>query len=111
MTQALMMVVAAISAVIADSLTKELANNTSTLAQGVFHWLMAPIVALYLIQSILFIYLFQLKWELGRLCIMQMAIIGVCAILIGCLYFGDKIQPLHAFGMALSMAGVILMNL
>ena len=110
MAQALIVIITAISVAMADALTKKVANDAPTFMQGVFHWMITPIVALYLVQIVLFIYLFQSKWQLGRLCILQMTIIGICVTLIGWLYFGDKIQLVHALGMAISLAGVVLMN-
>lgn len=111
MIQALIIVVMAASVAVADALIKKVANDAPTFGQGLIHWLMMPILGLYLVQIVLFIHMFRAKWELGRLGIMQMAAYSICVVLIGSLFFGDKIQPIHGLGAILALAGVTLLNL
>ncbi|MBI5222512.1 MAG: hypothetical protein HY980_03380 [Candidatus Magasanikbacteria bacterium] len=111
MIQALIVVVMAVSVAVADALCKKAANDAPSFGQGLIHWLMLPILALYFVQIALFIHMFRAKWELGRLGIMQMAAYSICVVLIGSLFFGDKIQPVHGLGVVLALAGVTLMNL
>ncbi len=106
----LILVIMGISVAVADAFLKKAANDSASLRHGLSHWLIPPSIVLYTIQMILFVYMFRERWELGRLCIMQMVSYTICVMLIGWLYFGDTIQPVHIAGTALALIGIMLIN-
>lgn len=68
-------------------------------------------VGLYLLQIILFTYVFAKKWNLGVVGLMQMVIYAAIVVFVGITFFQERISRTQGAGMALALIGAVLMNL
>ncbi|OGY16879.1 MAG: hypothetical protein A2785_03900 [Candidatus Chisholmbacteria bacterium RIFCSPHIGHO2_01_FULL_49_18] len=73
--------------------------------------LMIAVVALYLLQIAIFLYVFVKKAELGTLGIIQTALYAIIVIGSGVLFFNESITLIKGIGIGLAIVGVILINL
>jgi len=72
---------------------------------------MIAVVALYLLQIAIFLYVFVKKAELGTLGIIQTALYAIIVIGSGVLFFNESITLIKGIGIGLAIVGVILINL
>jgi drug/metabolite transporter (DMT)-like permease len=103
-------VLAGLTVAIADALIKKTALEGSFWLALKNPWMLAVLV-LYVSQIILFLYVFSNHWELGIVGNTQMIIYAVTTVLIGFLFFGEKLSLLQIAGVVFGLIGVILMNL
>lgn len=105
-----LILVAGTSVAVADSLIKKAAH-----ADDFWGALRSPVtvvaVALYLLQILLFTYVFVKKWNLGVVGIMQMVIYAAIVVFVGITFFQERITRTQGAGMALALIGAVLMNL
>lgn len=99
---------AVIAVAVADVLIKKVAVDASGFFLALKNPLMAGIVALYLVQILIFTYLFLKKAELGVVGIIQIALYAVIVIGCGVIFFQEQITPVKGVGMVLAILGVIL---
>lgn len=105
-------IIAAVSAVaVADVLIKKAAIGAVSFPAAARHPLMWAVVGLYLLQIVLFTFVFAKKAQLGIVGITQTALYAVIVIGSGILFFHERFTALQGAGMALAVIGVILMRL
>lgn len=109
--QFFLVVIAGASVAIADGLVKQSAFKTHSFSVALKNPLMILAIVLYILQIVLFSYVFVKRWELGIVGLMQMVVYAAIVILLGVLFFHEKISMLQAYGMFLAFTGVLLMNL
>ncbi len=108
----ILLIVIAVSAVaVADVFTKKIAHNTASFSTAIKNPLILGVIALYLIQIVIFLYVFVKKAELGIVGIIQTALYAVIVIGSGVLFFNEEISLLQGIGMVIAIVGVVLMNL
>ncbi len=109
--QITLIIIAAGSVAVADGLVKKSAFDTENFWIALKNPLMILAIMLYMLQIIIFAYIFVKKWNLGIVGIMQMMIYAALVIVAGITFFQEKITPAHGAGMILALAAAVLMNL
>ncbi len=109
--QITLIIIAASSVAVADGLVKKSAFNTQNFWIALNNPLIILAVMLYMVQIIIFTYIFIKKWDLGIVGMMQMMIYAAIVIIAGITFFEEKITPAHGAGMILAVAAAVLMNL
>jgi len=104
-------VIAVISVAVADVLTKKIAFSVTSFATALRNPLLLIVVALYLVQIALFLYVFVKKAELGTVGIIQTALFAVIVVGSGLIFFGEQMTVTKAIGMLLALVGVALISL
>jgi len=106
------LIVVAVSAVaFADVLAKKVAFTVNNLWDAIKNPLMLAVVGLYLVQIVIFTYVFVKKAELGIVGIIQTALYAIIVIGSGILFFNEKISLQQSIGTALAIMGVIIINI
>lgn len=95
----------------ADYFIKKAAVNTNSLFEALKNPYILIAVLLYLLQIVLFSYVFVKKWDLGIVGILQMIIYSAIVIITGTLFFHERISLLQGVGIGFALVGAILMNL
>ena len=108
--QIILIFIAGSSVAIADGFIKQSAFKTHSLWTALKNPLMIPAVLLYLLQLVIFSYIFVKRWELGIVGLMQMVIYAGIVIFLGVAFFEEKITLLQGYGMLLALIGILLMN-
>ena len=109
-TELILIIVAAVSVAIADSLIKAATTHTRHVTEVLTNPLMLLAILLYLLQILIFSYIFVKKWELGIVGSMQMILYGSFVIAVGVVFFQEKIGFVHGIGLILALISVVLMN-
>lgn len=73
-------------------------------------WMLA-VMGLYLVQIVVFSFVFDRKAELGIVGIIQTALYAIIVIGSGILFFNEDVTLIQWIGIALAIGGVTLMNL
>ena len=102
--------VAALAVAIADVLIKKVGITALTVWEAVVHPLLLAALFCYIVQIVLFSYVFVHKWDLGVVALLQMGFYAAACLLIGRFYFGEQISFAQGLGMCLTFCGVILMD-
>ncbi len=106
------LIVVGVSAVaIADVFVKKVFSPRTGFFTDIKNPLMLAIVALYLLQIIIFAYIFDRKAQLGVVGILQTALYALIVIGSGVLFFQEGFSARQIVGMVLAFVGVILMTL
>ena len=108
--QALVIGAAGLSVAVADLLIKRVAAPATRVSDALAHPLMAAAVALYMVQVVLFAYVFVSKWKLGIVALLQMAVYAAACVLMGRVWFGERVTLSQALGMLLAFSGTVLMT-
>jgi drug/metabolite transporter (DMT)-like permease len=108
--QAIIVILAGISVAIADTLIKKVAINNS-FYDTLKNPLMIGIVLLYVLQIVLFAYVFVKGWKLGIVGVMQMVAYSIFVILTGLFIFKETFSIHQYMGIILAISGVVLINL
>jgi len=103
-------VLAGLTVAIADALIKKSSLEGNFWLALKNPWMLLVIV-LYVSQILLFIFVFTHQWQLGIVGNIQMVLYAVTTVLIGFLFFGEKLSLLQIAGIVLGLIGVVLMNL
>lgn len=106
-----LIVIAVVAISIADVLLKKISVPATSFMSAVKNPLMLGVAGLYLIQIVIFLYVFVKKAELGAVGIIQTALYAFIVVGSGILFFNEEITVLKGVGMALAVLGVILINL
>ncbi len=109
--QIIIVIIAGASVAIGDILIKKSAIQTHNVIKGLMNPFMIIAVSLYLLQIVLFYYIFIKKWELGIVGLMQMVAYAAIVVTGGIVFFQEKITFSHGIGMLFALIGVILMNI
>jgi multidrug transporter EmrE-like cation transporter len=72
---------------------------------------MIGIVLLYVLQIVLFAYVFVKGWKLGIVGVMQMVAYSIFVILTGLFIFKETFSIHQYMGIILAISGVVLINL
>ncbi len=105
-----LIIIAVIAVAVADVFTKKLATQVGSFKEALHSPLLLLVFLLYMLQILLFLYVFIMKAELGIVGIVQTALYAAIVIGSGLLFFHEKISPLQGIGMGLAILGVILTN-
>ncbi|MFO0704920.1 MAG: hypothetical protein U0517_03075 [Candidatus Andersenbacteria bacterium] len=111
LTMLLFIVVAVTAVAVADVLTKKVSVGTDSYAQAIRNPLMLIVVALYILQILIFLYVFVKKAELGTVGIVQTALFALIVLGSGILFFNERFTLLKAIGVGLAIVGVALLSL
>jgi drug/metabolite transporter (DMT)-like permease len=106
-----LIIVAVTSVAVADVIIKKVALHVTSLSQAIKEPLMLLIVALYIVQILIFTYVFIKRAELGIVGIIQTALYAIIVIGSGILFFQEKISLIQGVGIGFAIVGVICMNL
>ena len=102
----------AVSAVgIADVLIKKISLTAESTVSALKHPVSLAVFGLYLVQIVIFTYVFVNKVDLGVIGILQTALYAIIVLGSAVLFFGEHFTPVQIAGMALAVTGVILLNL
>lgn len=99
------------SVAVADVLIKRAAANSGSFSAALSHPMMLVALALYVVQIVLFAYVFVKNWDLSLVGLSQMIVYAATVIFVGIILFQERITVAHAAGMGLALAGALLMNL
>lgn len=109
--QIIVIIVAGASVAVGDIFIKKAAIQPDNLIKNFLSPYMFLAVILYLLQIVLFYYMFIKKWELGIVGLMQMVAYAIIVITAGIIFFQEKISMLQMIGMCFAFVGAILMNI
>jgi uncharacterized membrane protein len=101
---------AALSVAVGDLLIKRVASGAPRVSDALFHPLTAAAAGLYAVQVVLFAYVFVRRWQLGKVALLQMAVYAAACILLGRIWFGERVTAAQAVGMLLAFCGAVLMT-
>lgn len=99
-----------VSVAVGDLLIKKVGTVSTSLASAMVHPLMLAALCFYILQIVLFAYVFVQRWELRIVAIMQMAFYSAACVLMGRLLFGERVTTLQGLGMVLGFCGAVLMS-
>jgi hypothetical protein len=102
--------VAALAVAIADVLIKKVGTTVVSVWEAIVHPLMLAALFFYIVQIVLFSYVFVHRWDLGVVALLQMGFYAAACLLIGRFYFGERIGLTQGLGMCLTFCGVVLMR-
>ena len=100
----------AVTIIIADSLVKKISDGQNFLSVIRNPWMLL-VYGLYLVQIIFAIFIFILKGELAIYTNLFIIFYGVFGVIIGVLFFQEGLTTVQMLGIALGLAGAVLMNL
>jgi len=108
----IVLIVLAVAAVaVADALAKKVGVTASSFSAALKNPLMLAVAGLYVVQIIIFTYVFFKKAELGAVGIIQTALYALIVIGAGVIFFKEEIGLVQGMGMVLAVVGVILTSL
>jgi drug/metabolite transporter (DMT)-like permease len=102
--------VAGASIAIADTLIKRAAAVSTSFSDALTHPMMVLAVALYVLQIVLVAYIFVTHWELSTLGFSQMIVYAATVLFAGMIIFQERITLAQGVGLALALAGALLMS-
>lgn len=106
-----MLIILGVAAVaIADVFIKKVTSGTDNFWVAAKNPLMLAVIGLYLVQIIIFSYVFIRKAELSSVGIIQTALYALIVIGSGVLFFKEDITMQKGIGMTLAILGVLLIN-
>jgi drug/metabolite transporter (DMT)-like permease len=103
-------VAAGLSVAVGDMLIKKVAMSSGSMTSAMLHPLMAAALAFYVLQIVLFAYVFVRRWELGIVALLQMVFYSAACVLMGRFLFGERVTFQQGIGMLLAFLGAVLMN-
>jgi drug/metabolite transporter (DMT)-like permease len=107
--QVALVILAGSSVAVADSLIKKAAHQDDFwLAMRSPAILLA--VGLYLVQIVLFTYVFARRWSLGVVGLMQMVVYAAVVVFVGIAFFQEKVSRAQGAGMVFALLGAVLMS-
>lgn len=107
--QILLIIIAVTSVAIGDVFIKQ-ATHQATFMQAMTSKWMLIAVLLYLVQIVLFCWMFVRGWELSIVGSMQTVLYATVILGSGALIFKEQIQPIQYLGIALAYVGVFIIN-
>ncbi len=106
----LLVIFAASSVAIADILIKHSTVKATSFWEALQHPYMLLVIFLYLMQVVLYAYVFFHKWDLGGVGVIQTVCYALIVVIFGVLLFNERPIATHVIGMVAALAGVVLMN-
>ena len=103
-------VAAGLSVAVGDMLIKKVGMGSASMTSAMVHPLMAAALAFYVLQIVLFAYIFVRRWELGIVALLQMVFYSAACVLMGRFLFGERVTFQQGIGMLLAVLGAMLMN-
>jgi drug/metabolite transporter (DMT)-like permease len=103
-------VAAGLSVAVGDMLIKKAGMASAGMASALVHPLMAVALGFYVLQIVLFAYVFVRRWELGIVALLQMVFYAAACVLMGRILFGERVTFQQGLGMLLAFLGAVLMN-
>ena len=103
-------VAAGLSVAVGDMLIKKVAIASGNMTSAIAHPLMVAALGLYILQIVLFAYVFVRRWDLGVVALLQMVFYSAACVLMGRFLFGERITFQQGLGMLLAFLGSLLMN-
>jgi len=103
-------IAAGLSVAVGDMLIKKVGMASGTMTSAMAHPLMAAALGFYMLQIVLFAYVFVRRWELGIVALLQMAFYSAACVLMGRFLFGERVTFQQGLGMLLAFVGAVLMN-
>jgi hypothetical protein len=100
LTQMGLIALAGASVAVADMLIKRAAVGSVSFSAVISHPMMLLALALYLVQIVLFAYVFLKNWDLSLVGLSQMIVYAATVIFVGIILFQERITVAHAAGMA-----------
>lgn len=94
----------------ADVLAKKISHGQDSVWGAVQNPLFLAILAMYMIQILVFLYVFVRKAELGIVGIAQTVIYAIIVVGSGVLFFHEGLSFPKVIGTILAIGGVVLMN-
>lgn len=105
----LILLAAAVLIAAADALIKQSAISGNFLAALRTPWLWAAVV-LYLAEILLTVYLFLKHWQLGVAANVFVIFYSLGTVLLGYLFFQERLSLMQASGILLGLIGIFLMT-
>lgn len=102
--------VAGASIAIADTLIKRAAAVSTSFSGALAHPMMFLAVALYVLQIVLVAYIFVKHRDLSTLGFSQMIVYAATVLFVGIIIFQERITLAQGLGLALALAGALLMS-
>jgi len=106
----IIIVAAGLSVAVGDMLIKKVATASGSIASAMVHPVMAAALGFYILQIVLFAYVFVRRWELGIVALLQMVFYSAACVLMGRFLFGERVTFQQGLGMVLAFLGAVLMN-
>jgi drug/metabolite transporter (DMT)-like permease len=101
---------AGLSVAVGDMLIKKVAMSSASMTSAMGHPLMAAALGFYVLQIVLFAYVFVRRWELGIVALLQMVFYSAACVLTGRFLFGERVTLQQGIGMLLAFLGAVLMS-
>lgn len=101
-------ILSAILVIIADALLKKISYGS--VWQVIMHPLFFIAAILYLIQIILAVYVFLYKSDLGIYAVLYVIFYAIAGIIIGILFFNEKVSLQQFIGLLLGLISILLIN-
>jgi len=105
-----LVIMAVVAVAAADVLIKKIFAPRSGFWTDIQNPWMFGVIALYIIQIIIFAFVFNRKAELGIVGIIQTALYAVIVVGSGILFFNENVSIAQGIGMGLAILGVILLH-
>lgn len=96
---------------VADGLIKQVVMQRYNLWDIARNPLMIIVYAIYLFAIAAFGFAFIKHWDLGIIGIFQIIIYATAVIIIGVVFFHEKLTLTHGIGMAFGLIAIMLMNI
>ena len=109
MFQILLVVVAVVSVAIGDVFIKKAAQHSTFLEAITDKWLLLGVL-LYMVQIVLFTWMFVKGWNLSVVGSMQTVFYAAVVIGAGYFVFQERLNPAQVVGISLAFLGVIITN-
>ena len=105
-----LVIIAVIAISVADVLIKKIFAPRTGFWTDIQNPWMFGVIALYIVQIIIFAFVFDKKAELGVVGVIQTALYAVIVVGSGILFFNERVSWPQGIGMGLAIAGVILLH-
>ncbi len=110
-TLTLFIMIAITSVALADVLIKKMSINASTFSSALRNPLLIVVIFLYIVQILIFLYVFLYKAELGIVGMIATPLYALIVVGSGILFFGESLSLVNVSGMILALVGVVLLEL
>lgn len=107
--QASLILLAVVSVAVGDIFIKKAATGSSFIAALVSKWVFVGVL-LYILQIVLFAWMFVKGWELSIVGIMQIVFYTLIVLVAGHLLFKEQLNAMQIFGIALAIVGIVIAN-
>lgn len=106
-----LIILSGFSVAVADALIKRISLTNKDLIYVMQSPWMLLIGVIYIFAIVIFAFSFLRKWDLGIVGLLQIIVYAVAVILLGIVFFHEKITVTHGIGMGLALIAAVLMNI